>query len=106
VMRVAQRLGWSVGKSADKVEAELCRRLPRELWVAGGHRLLLLGRYVCTARQPQCAACPVQEWCPSRQAPAAGPVAERIAAVQALVAAGGQPLPPSGESAPTDGGPV
>jgi len=98
VMRVAQRLGWTIAKTAEKVEAELCRRLPRELWVAGGHRLLLLGRYVCMARQPRCEQCPVQELCPSQQAAAQGTVAERVAAVQALVAAGGQPLPPAGEA--------
>jgi endonuclease-3 len=99
VMRVAQRLGWTAAKSAEKVEAELCRRLPRDRWVAGGHRLLLLGRYVCTARQPRCEQCPVQEHCPSQQAAAVGSVAERIAAVQALVATGGQAAPPAGDPA-------
>lgn len=77
VSRVAQRLGLSAKKNAEKVERDLCDQLPREHWIEGGHRLLLLGRYVCLARDPDCANCPLFEVCPSRQGDALGAVAER-----------------------------
>jgi len=67
VMRVAQRLGLTAATLAEKVENELCARLPRDQWIDGGHRLLLLGRYVCLAKGPDCADCPLAEICPSRE---------------------------------------
>jgi len=67
VMRVSQRLGLTVATLADKVEQELCAKLPREQWIDTGHRLLLLGRYVCLAKTPECQDCPLAEICPSRQ---------------------------------------
>lgn len=85
VMRVSQRLGLSLAKTADKVEQDLCARLPRDQWIDGGHRLLLLGRYVCLAKGPDCQDCPLFEICPSRQGDALGSVAERSAATRALV---------------------
>jgi len=77
VTRVSHRIGLSAAKSADRVERDLCRQLPREQWIDGGHRLLLLGRYICLARDPDCANCPVFEVCPSQQGDALGSVAER-----------------------------
>ncbi|MBM4063966.1 MAG: endonuclease III [Planctomycetes bacterium] len=89
VMRVAQRLGLSAAKVAEKVEHDLCAALPREQWIDGGHRLLLLGRYVCLARSPACQDCPLSEICPSRQGAALGTVEQRCAATGALVASRG-----------------
>ncbi len=85
VMRVSQRLGLTTAKTADKVEQDLCARLPRDQWIDGGHRLLLLGRYVCLAKGPVCQDCPLFEICPSREGAALGSVAERAAATRALV---------------------
>lgn len=89
VTRVSQRLGLSAAKTAEKVEQDLCAALPREQWIDGGHRLLLLGRYVCLAKGPQCQDCPLYELCPQRQGQALGTVAQRAAATQALVASRG-----------------
>jgi endonuclease-3 len=71
-MRVAQRLGLTRAAAPEKIEADLCRIFPRETWIAMGHRLVLHGRYVCTARAPQCSACPLNEICPSRMAAGEG----------------------------------
>ncbi len=72
VARVAQRLALTRVTEPDEIERELCALVPARGWVAFGLRLLLHGRYVCTARAPRCAECPLNELCPSAQAPPAG----------------------------------
>ncbi|HEB53836.1 MAG TPA: endonuclease III [bacterium] len=66
VTRVSQRLALTSEKNADKVERDLCALFDREDWIDTGHRLLLLGRYVCLARNPDCQNCPLADICPSR----------------------------------------
>lgn len=65
--RVSNRLGLVPGGTEDPVEIErvLCALFPRRDWVDMGHRFTLHGRYVCTARKPACADCPLAEVCPS-----------------------------------------
>jgi endonuclease III len=75
--RVSRRLGLTQHEEPGKVEADLCSVLPRESWIDMGHRLVLHGRYVCTARAPSCDRCPLCELCPSAAAEPAGTVAAR-----------------------------
>ena len=65
IFRVARRLGLSEAGTPEKVEADLCRRFPEELWIPLHHQLIWHGRRVCDARRPQCASCPVLELCPT-----------------------------------------
>jgi len=65
VGRVARRLGWSKFTDAEKVEKDLSRLIPESDWVRVGHELILHGRRVCSARRPDCAACPLNRFCPS-----------------------------------------
>jgi endonuclease-3 len=88
VMRVAQRLGLSAASQADKVEHDLCQQLPRDQWIDAGHRLLLLGRYVCLAKGPKCEDCPLFELCASRTGSALGTWQQRATHVRELVGAG------------------
>lgn len=67
VTRVAQRLGLTTESDPVKIETDLVALFPREEWVDGGHRLLLHGRYVCTARKPDCGVCPLNELCVARE---------------------------------------
>ncbi|MBL9076426.1 MAG: endonuclease III [Planctomycetes bacterium] len=90
VMRTSQRLGLSAAANADKVEHDLCAQFPRDQWIAIGHRLLLLGRYVCLAKGPKCDDCPLNEPCASRTAPPLGTWQQRAAATQDQVATGGR----------------
>ena len=69
VGRVARRLGLSADEDPEEVEAALCALYPRERWPLVALRLQLHGRYVCTAKSPDCAQCPLNEVCPSREAP-------------------------------------
>ena len=88
--RVAGRLGLSRETDPEKIERDLCALFPREEWVATGHRLVLHGRYVCTARAPRCAGCPLNELCPSREGEAAGTVKARAQGEARRVASKGR----------------
>jgi endonuclease III len=75
--RVARRLGLTEHEDPEKVERDLCAAFPSRDWVALGHSLVLHGRYVCTARDPACSLCPLNELCPERGGPAEGPLSQR-----------------------------
>lgn len=67
VFRVSHRLGL-VPKTANtpyKVEMALCKYIPEDQVAASHYRLLLHGRYTCTARQPKCDKCGLSHLCPS-----------------------------------------
>jgi len=66
VFRVSHRLGLSVGKTPDKVEADLMAIVPEPALTRAHHWLILHGRYVCVARRPKCDECMVADLCPSR----------------------------------------
>ncbi|AFM42063.1 endonuclease III, DNA-(apurinic or apyrimidinic site) lyase [Desulfosporosinus acidiphilus SJ4] len=63
VFRVAHRIGLAEGSTAEKVEKELMEQFPREQWSDLHHLLIFLGRRICTARKPNCPACPVASVC-------------------------------------------
>ena len=65
VFRVSHRLGLSRGKTPLEVERDLERHIPVSQRAIAHHWLILHGRYVCTARNPKCASCPLAQWCPS-----------------------------------------
>lgn len=64
VGRLSRRLGLSVQTNPDKVELDLQRLFPQERWVFLHHAVILHGRRVCMARNPQCAACELAAFCP------------------------------------------
>jgi len=68
IFRVSNRTGLAPGKNPREVERELLERVPAEYLVGAHHWLILHGRYVCKARQPQCVQCAVSRWCDSRPA--------------------------------------
>ena len=63
VFRVANRTGLAPGRTPEQVEQVLLQRVPGRWRVDAHHWLILHGRYVCTARSPQCTACAVSRWC-------------------------------------------
>jgi endonuclease III len=75
--RVARRLGLTNQEDPEKVERDLCAAFPSRDWVALGHSLVLHGRYVCTARDPACSHCPLNELCPERAARPEGALSQR-----------------------------
>jgi len=63
VLRVANRTGLAPGKTPEAVEQALLDRVPQPYRQHAHHWLILLGRYVCTARAPKCGACAVAAYC-------------------------------------------
>ena len=66
VYRVSHRLKLSAAKMPDGVERDLMARVPGPYRTRAHHWLILHGRYICVARKPKCAECPIAEFCPSR----------------------------------------
>ena len=66
VFRITHRLGLARGNTPAKVEQELMELLPVDHWNRINFQLIYLGRSICTARKPDCGACPLKEWCPKR----------------------------------------
>ncbi len=65
VSRVSSRLGLTKQKDPKKIERELMDLLPRKYWRNFSGSTVLHGRYVCTARKPQCEKCVLKKACPS-----------------------------------------
>ncbi len=64
VARLARRMGFTRGRTPDKIEKDLQRLLPPERWGLGHQLLVRHGRRTCRARNPSCDACPVRDLCP------------------------------------------
>jgi endonuclease-3 len=63
IFRVGNRTGLALGKTPYEVEMQLLRRVPAKYMEHAHHWLILLGRYVCVARQPRCWQCRVAGCC-------------------------------------------
>ncbi len=66
IFRVANRTGIAPGRNVREVEQRLQRLVPPEFRQDAHHWLILLGRYVCTARRPRCWQCPIVDLCEYR----------------------------------------
>ena len=67
IFRVSNRTGIAKGKTPLEVEKRLLRLTPDEFKKDAHHWLILHGRYVCKARKPLCAECPIIDWCEYRK---------------------------------------
>ncbi|MCC6553831.1 MAG: endonuclease III [Polyangiaceae bacterium] len=65
VQRLSQRLGWTQSDKPEAIERDLCVLFPRSDWDMLSHTLIFHGRRICFARKPACAACAVNDVCPS-----------------------------------------
>jgi endonuclease-3 len=70
VMRLSRRLQLS--EHADdpvKLEFDLADVVPKKDWTLFSHLLIFHGRRICTARKPNCPACPIAPYCPAANRP-------------------------------------
>ena len=65
VKRLAKRLGLTSQIDPAKVEKDLMAIIPQESWIEISHLLIFNGRRVCSARNPDCANCSLNDLCPS-----------------------------------------
>ncbi|WNK00186.1 endonuclease III [Thalassospiraceae bacterium LMO-JJ14] len=63
IFRVSNRTGLAPGKTPLAVEKKLLKATPAEFALHAHHWLILLGRYVCKARKPDCPNCKVIDVC-------------------------------------------
>ncbi|MFZ9756340.1 MAG: endonuclease III, partial [Bacteroidia bacterium] len=66
IFRVSNRTGLAPGKNVLEVENKLMKRIPKDYLMDAHHWLILHGRYVCKARNPECAQCIVEPLCSYR----------------------------------------
>jgi endonuclease III len=66
VFRVSNRTGLAPGKTIAAVEKGLEKRVPAPFRREAHNQLILLGRYTCKARTPECWRCAVVEVCEFR----------------------------------------
>ena len=64
VFRVSARLGLTTNaKTPLETEKQLMKYIPEHQVAVAHHWLILHGRYVCMARNPQCESCELQSFC-------------------------------------------
>jgi endonuclease-3 len=63
VFRVANRTGLAPGRTPREVEEGLLAITPKRFLRNAHHWLILHGRYVCTARKPNCPECVIRRNC-------------------------------------------
>ena len=64
ILRISKRL--NIAKKEDEpidVERKLKKLIPEERWIKSHHQLIHFGRYLCTARNPQCENCKISDMC-------------------------------------------
>jgi endonuclease III len=67
-LRVCERLGLTENRDPLATERRIEILVEPEYRTAFSHAVNRLGKFICTARKPDCPACPVREYCPSAQA--------------------------------------
>lgn len=63
VYRLSRRIGLSKSNTPEKVEQDLIRITPKELWPRLSMLLIFHGRRVCFARKPACDKCVLSSRC-------------------------------------------
>ena len=63
VFRVSNRLGIADGKTPEKVEEDLMKAIPQNMWSKAHHYLIWHGRRVCHSQKPDCINCTLKDYC-------------------------------------------
>ncbi|MBR6342091.1 MAG: endonuclease III [Treponema sp.] len=77
LLRICPKIGLAQGTTPEQVEQSLLELIPPEYMDNAHHWLLLHGRYVCTARNPKCKECIINDICKAHQQ-AQGPQEDSI----------------------------
>lgn len=67
VRRLSRRLGLTEEERPKTIESDLMTFVPEEDWQQLTHLFISHGRAICTARNPDCDDCIVEDFCPSSQ---------------------------------------
>ena len=66
VFRIARRLDLTKNDTAEKVEQDLMKVIPKDHWIRFSHQVIQHGRQVCLARKPKCDQCNLETLCKSK----------------------------------------
>lgn len=69
LLRICPKIGLACGTTPLEVEKSLVERIPEKFMQHAHHWLILHGRYVCTARNPKCDECVINDICLGRSLP-------------------------------------
>ena len=67
LLRICPKIGLAEGSTPEQVEQSLLERIPPQYLQDAHHWLLLHGRYICTARNPKCNECIINDICEENQ---------------------------------------
>ena len=65
VKRLSGRLGLTANTNPEKIEKDLMKIIPRDIWDIFSLLLINHGRKICYARKPMCQECVLNKLCPS-----------------------------------------
>lgn len=63
LLRISPKIGLAQGSTPEAVEKSLLERIPQKYLEHAHHWILLHGRYICTARNPKCQECLINDIC-------------------------------------------
>lgn len=63
VFRLSRRIGLTAQKTPEKIEADLMKITPKDLWPRLSMLLIFHGRQICSARSPKCLQCVLNSKC-------------------------------------------
>jgi endonuclease-3 len=63
IFRLANRLKIGTGKTPLAVEKKLTKLIPKKYLIDAHHLLILHGRYICKASNPDCFNCVIKKLC-------------------------------------------
>lgn len=63
VFRVSNRIGLACASTVELTEKQLMEAIPEDKWSIAHHWLIFHGRRVCSARNPKCGECLINELC-------------------------------------------
>ena len=63
LLRISPKIGLAQGSNPEAVEKSLLERIPKKYLTNAHHWILLHGRYICTARNPKCQECLINDIC-------------------------------------------
>jgi endonuclease-3 len=61
--RLSNRLGLTKEHDPVKIEFDLMKIIPKNIWSRFSHQLVLHGRAICKARKPDCELCTLRKYC-------------------------------------------
>ena len=66
ILRVANRLGITDSDKPKRVQKDIENICPKQDWIIFSSGLILIGRYICKAKKPNCLKCFLNDICPKK----------------------------------------